>query len=90
MFVIDEKERKIIITDERTRKVTEIKEGENLERKFLDGTQDKYDCILKLINVDIIDPETQEPTGETEIKAFGQRVGNPSWLMEFVEKEYII
>lgn len=90
MFVIDAKERKIIITNDVTREVIEIREGETLKRKFLEETQDKYECILKLIDVDIIDPATQKKTGEKETKAFGQRVGNPHWLMEFKEEEYLI
>lgn len=90
MFVIDKEERKIIITNEKTRGVIEVRENEALNRKFLEGTADKYDCILKLIDVDVIDPATQEKTGEKETKAFAQRVGNPHWLMEFVEEEYII
>lgn len=90
MFVVDAKERKIIITDEISRRVTEIKEGESLDRKFLEGTQDKYDCVLKLVEVEIVDPKTQEKTGKKELRAFGQRVGNPHWLMEFVEEEYNI
>lgn len=90
MFVIDIKERKIIITNNVSKEVIEIKEGETLKRKFLDGTQDKYDCVLKLLEVDIVNSETQEKTGEKELKAFGQRKDNPSWLMEFNEEEYII
>lgn len=90
MFVIDKKERKIIITDNISRKVIEIREGETLDRKFLEGTQDKYNCILKLIDVDIINPKTQEKTGEKETKAFAQRTDNPHWVMEFVEEEYNI
>lgn len=42
------------------------------------------------MDVDIINPETQEKTGEKETKAFAQRVGNPNWLIEFVEEEFII
>lgn len=90
MFVVDAKGRKIIITDEVSRKVTEIKEGESLTRKFLDGTIDKYDCVLKLVDVDVIDPATQTKTGKKETRAFGQRVGNPHWLIEFKEEEYLI
>lgn len=90
MFVIDVKERKIIVTNDKTRAVVEIREGEPLNRKFLDGTQDKYNCVLKLIDVDIVNPETQEKTGKKETKAFAQRVDNPHWVMEFVEEEYII
>lgn len=90
MFVIDAKERKIIITNNISREVTEIREGESLKRKFLEGTQDKYECVLKLEEVDIVNPETQEKTGKKELRAFGQRVDNPHWLMEFVEEEYTI
>lgn len=90
MFVIDKENRKIIITDDVTRNVVEIREGENLNRKFLEGTEDKYQCVLKIMDVDIINPETQEKTGEKETKAFAQRVGNPNWLIEFVEEEFII
>ena len=90
MFTIDKEKRQIVITNDVSRKVTIIKEGENLKRKFLEGTVDKYECVLKLLDVDIIDPETGEKTGEKETKAFGQRVGNPNWLMLFEEEEYII
>lgn len=90
MFVIDKKERKIIITDNVSRKVTEIREGESLNRKFLEGTEDKYSCILKLIDVDVVNPETQEKTGEKETKAFAQRIDNPNWIIEFLEEEYTI
>lgn len=100
MVTIDAEERKIIIT--RTAKtkgraktaeeqeVIEIREGETLERIFLPGTQETYDCELILLEVDIIDPKTQEKTGEKEIKAFAQRKDHTGWLMEFVETEYNI
>lgn len=90
MFTIDKEKRQIVITNDVSRKVTVIKEGENLKRKFLEGTVDKYECVLKLLDVDIVNPETGEKTGEKETKAFGQRVGNPNWLMLFEEEEYII
>ena len=90
MFTIDKEKRQIVITNDVSRKVTIIKEGENLKRKFLEGTVDKYECVLKLLDVDIINPETGEKTGEKETKAFGQRVGNPNWLMLFEEEEYVI
>lgn len=100
MVTIDAEERKIIIT--RTAKtkgraktteeqeVIEIREGDPLERIFLPGTQDTYDCELILLEVDIIDPKTQEKTGGKEIKAFAQRKNHTGWLMEFVEEEYNI
>lgn len=90
MFTIDKEKRQIVITNDVSRKVTVIKEGESLKRKFLEGTVDKYECVLKLLDVDIVNPETGEKTGEKETKAFGQRVGNPNWLMLFEEEEYII
>lgn len=90
MYVIDEKERKIIITNERTRNVIEIKENEELKRIFLEGTEDKYRCFLKLMEVDVIDENTHEPTGEKITKAFAVRENEPSWLMEFSEEEYIL
>lgn len=90
MYVIDEKERKIIITNERTRNVIEIKENEELKRIFLEGTEDKYRCFLKLMEVDVIDENTHESTGEKITKAFAVRENEPSWLMEFTEEEYIL
>ena len=64
MFVIDAKERKIIITNNISREVTEIREGESLKRKFLEGTQDKYECVLKLEEVDIVNPENSRKNRE--------------------------
>lgn len=91
MFIINKDKRQIIITKEdNTKSTIVINENDSLNRKFLDGTQDKYQCILKLIDVDILNPETGEKTGEKETKAFAQKVGNPNWLMEFVEEEYNI
>lgn len=99
MVTIDAMERKIIITrkaklnkltTEEKEETIEIREGETLERIFLPGTQDTYDCELVLLEVDIIDHKTQEKTGEKEIKAFVQRKGQVGWLMEFVEDEYNI
>lgn len=100
MVTIDAEERKIIIT--RTAKtkgraktteeqeVIEIREGETLERIFLPGTQYVYECELVLLEVDVINPQTQEKTGEKELKAFAQRKDHAGWLMEFVETEYNI
>ena len=100
MVIIDEKKRKIVITrtvkaKSRTKtmeeqEVIEIREGDSLERIFLPGTQDVYECELVLLEVDVIDPKTQEKTGEKELKAFAQRKDHAGWLMEFVETEYNI
>lgn len=99
MVTIDAVERKIIITrkaklnkltTEEQEETIEIREGETLERIFLPGTQDVYECELVLLEVDVINPQTQEKTGEKELKAFAQRKNHTGWLMEFVEEEYNI
>lgn len=99
MVTIDAVERKIIITrkaklnkltTEEQEETIEIREGETLERIFLPGTQDVYECELVLLEVDVINPQTQEKTREKELKAFAQRKDHAGWLMEFVETEYNI
>lgn len=90
MYIIDIEERKIIVTQEKTKATKEIREGEELNRIFLEGTEDTYSCVLKLLEVDIVDSETQEKTGEKEVKAFARRVDKPEWIMEFIEEEYNI
>lgn len=99
MVTIDAVERKIIITrkaklnkltTEEQEETIEIREGETLERIFLPETQDVYECELVLLEVDVINPQTQEKTGEKELKAFAQRKDHAGWLMEFVETEYNI
>lgn len=99
MVTIDAVERKIIITrkaklnkltTEEQEETIEIREGETLERIFLPGTQDVYKCELVLLEVDVINPQTQEKTGEKELKAFAQRKNHAGWLIEFVEEEYNI
>lgn len=86
MYTIDLKNRRIIITDEKTRSQTIINEFDKLERKFLPNTQDTYDCELLLLEVDVYDDNFE--VMEKETKAFARRVGNTNWLMEFVEEEY--
>lgn len=90
MYIIDKEGRKIIVTQEKTKTIKEIREGEELKRKYLEGTEDAYPCLLKLLEVDVLDSETQEKTGEKEVKAFAQRVDKPEWIMEFIEEEYNI
>lgn len=89
-FVIDKENRKIIITKEKTKDIIEIKENEKIQRKFLDDTVEKYECILKLLDINIINEETQEPTGDKITKAFAQKVDDESWLIEFNEEEFIV
>ncbi len=86
MYTIDLENRRIIITNEKTRNVQYINEFDRLERKFLPNTQDTYECELVLLEVDVYD-DNFEVIGK-ETKAFARRVGNTNWLMEFVEEEY--
>lgn len=90
MYQIDEKNRAIYIYN--TEKTTPIiiKEYDKLQRKFEEGTVDKYECELILLEVELRDLITQEKTGEKEIRAFARRINYPQWLMEFDENEYIL
>lgn len=93
MYTIDKENRRIIIKttkDMSTFMTTKyINEFDKLERKFLDGTQDKYECELVIMDVEIKDIQTGKVTG-TETKAFARRIGQPNWLMEFNEIEYVL
>lgn len=88
-FRIDEAKRQVIVIPG-VAKAGEIvlNELDPLNRKFLEGTDDKYECELVLQDVEITN-ETGEKTGVTELKAFARRKGVESWLMEFVPEEYI-
>ena len=90
MYQIDEKNRAIYIYN--TEKTTPIiiKEYDRLQKKFEEGTTDKYECELILLEVELRDLITQEKTGEKEIRAFARRINYPQWLMEFDENEYIL
>ena len=87
MYTIDLKNRQIIITNE-LKQAKVIKEFEKIDKKFLPNTQDTYECILVLLEVDVYD-DNHEVIGK-ETKAFAQRVGNKNWLMTFDESEYNI
>lgn len=91
MYTIDKVNRRIIITPEGTSTYSQkvVNEFDKLERIFLDGTQDKYECELVIMDVEIKDMETGKKTG-TETKAFARRIGQPNWLMEFNETEYVL
>lgn len=91
MYTIDKENRRIIITPEITTTYSQkiINEFDKLKRIFLDGTVDQYECELVILDVDIKDMETGKKTG-TETKAFARRVGQPNWLMEFNETEYVL
>lgn len=91
MYTIDKENRRIIITPEKSTTYSQkvVNEFDKLERIFLEGTQDKYECELVIIDVEVKDMETGKVTG-TETKAFARRLGEPNWLMEFAETEYVL
>ena len=93
MYIIDKENRRVIIKthEEFSSFTTEkvISEFDKLERKFLDGTQDKYECELVILDVEEKDMITGEKIGITT-KAFTRRIGQPNWLMEFNETEYVL
>lgn len=84
-YTIDLENRRIIINNE-TKSQVIINEFDRLKRKFLPNTQDIYECELVLLEVDIYN-EDYDVAGK-EIRAFARRIGNPNWLMEFIETEY--
>jgi hypothetical protein len=76
-YVIDKLNRRIIL-EKATLNETDniINEFDRLDKFFLEGTEDRYECELVLIDV------------EGELKAFARRVGNEKWLMEFEVEKY--
>ena len=88
MYTIDLKNRRVII-ETKSRGTITINEFDRLNRVFLDGTHDKYECELVLLEVPVMN-ENNEDTGKKETKAFARRVGNEDWLMIFNETEFNI
>ncbi|WP_432204451.1 hypothetical protein ACQ9ZF_05175 [Cetobacterium somerae] len=88
-FRIDETKRQVIVITG-VAKATEIvvNELDLLNRKFLEGTHEEYECELVLQDVEIVD-ESGEKTGVTELKAFARRKNVDNWIMEFIPDEYI-
>lgn len=91
MYTIDKENRRIIITPDKQTTYSQkvVNEFDKLERIFLEGTHDKYECELVIMDVEVKDMETGKKTG-TETKAFARRIGQPNWLMEFEETEYVL
>lgn len=89
MFEIDVQRRKVIVTQDVTRITKEISEGDEVKRKFAEGTKDIFRCFLKLIEVDIVDGKTGNVTGK-ETKAFAIRENREDWIMNFNEEDYIL
>lgn len=92
-YIIDAENRSVIIPSlKRGGENTVINEYDTLLKKFLENTEDKYDCELVLIEVDIYDEnnlENRESIGK-ELKAFARRKRYDNWLMEFNLEEYIV
>ena len=86
-FVIDKESRRVVIGDMRQKMSTVIiNEFEKVNKTFLEGTIDKYECELVLLEVDLLN-DKQDIVG-TETKAFVRRIGRVDWLMEFNTNEY--
>lgn len=92
MIKIDEENRRIIITNEKTRDINIINEFDKIEKVFLLGTEDKYECELVLLEVPIYDENTKEKTDKVETKAFARRVGQNymNWLETLNETDFIL
>lgn len=88
MYTIDLKNRRIVIETKSKGTVT-INEFDKLDRVFLSGTYDKYECELVLLEVPIFNEENID-TGKKETKAFARRIGNDNWVMIFNETEFNI
>ena len=73
-----------------------IKEFERIEKIFLEGTQDKYECELVLLEVPVqteemmMNPEPSELKMET--RAFARRVGAgfENWLENINESDFVL
>lgn len=80
-FYIDKENRRVIIGNVKSRSAIVINEFDKLEKKFLEGTIDRYDCELVLLDI-----EEEDKTVQT--KAFARRIECPEWVMEFNLEEY--
>ncbi|MGL4998933.1 MAG: hypothetical protein ACRC5T_08215 [Cetobacterium sp.] len=86
-FILDVEKRNVTINSNLTKDAIVVKEYESLNRKFLTGTADKYECELVLLEVEKMN-ELDEKTGIFETKAFSRKKGNAGWLMEFEPNDY--
>lgn len=101
MYIIDKDKRRIVISKEPMtleegtgfyqipKEHIIVNEFDKINRNFIPGTQDTYECELVLLDVEIRDENNPEVhTGKYETKAFAKRIGYDNWLMEFNESEY--
>lgn len=87
MFRIDTKKRQLIITDNIQKTVIKgINEFDKIKKRFLPNTDEKYECELVLLDVEVGE---DEKTKKKITKAFAKRIDYDNWLMEFNETDYI-
>lgn len=101
MYVIDKDNRRIVISAQpmtipedgttfaMPKDAIIVNEFDKVDRIFLAGTEDIYECELVLVDVEVRDEKNPEVhTGEYTTKAFARRIGYDNWLIEFNEAEY--
>ena len=101
MYVIDKDNRRIVISAQpmtipedgttfvMPKDTIIVNEFDKVDRIFLPGTEDTYECELVLVDVEVRDEKNPEVhTGEYTTKAFARRIGYDNWLIEFNEAEY--
>ena len=87
-YIINKEKRQVVITTKAKNTVV-LNENDKLERIFLPGTQDKYECILVLLEVPVYTEDGIE-TEERRLEAFAQRVGRPQWVLPLILEEFNI
>lgn len=91
MIQVDKENRQIIVTNERTRNINIIKEFEKIQKVFLLGTEEIYECELVLLEVKLYDEKTRQEIGK-ETRAFARRIGQnyTNWLETLNETDFIL
>lgn len=84
-YTIDKLNRTVTVQS-KTKNIIVINEFDKLDKRFIDGTQDKYDCELILLEVEIYDEKMNIIGNET--KAFARRIGFSEWIMDFDTEDY--
>lgn len=80
-FIVNVKDRNIIIKKTPDSAEIIINEGDRLEYNFLPGTEDRFEVILIFI-------EVEQEDGTKILKPFTHRVDNPDWIIEFEASDY--
>lgn len=87
MYRVDVEKRQVIVSVGVPRTEIVLNEFQELSKIFLEGTEEKYRCILILTDVELVSDDG-EKTGEVETKAFAKKIGYDNWIMEFIPSEY--